>query len=77
MTALEAADCLRAAAVAPPPAPLPNWRTLADWIGEAAFHYAYIYFCVYVSSDADEFFFQLTSDDQRTFLLILAELIEV
>lgn len=76
MTAQDAADSLRAAAVVPaPPKPLPF--TLGDWVGHTVYERVYVYFCVYVSSDAGEFFFKMDADDQRTFLLILAELIEV
>jgi len=76
ITASEAADCLRTAAVLPaPPQPLPH--DLLNWIGIAVYERVYVYFVVYVSSDAGEFFFKMPDDDQRTFLLILAELIEV
>lgn len=76
MTAQEAADSLRAAAANPTP-PKPRPFTLLDWIGATVFERVYMYCVLYMSSDADEFFFKLSDDDQRTFLPILAELIEV
>lgn len=76
MTAQDAADSLRAAAVLPTP-PKPRPFSLDDWVGMTVSQRVFLYFAIYVSSDANEFFFKMPDDDQRTFLLILAELIEV